>query len=232
MTHGRDAPLMDDTIREIAHELRNPLASILSSVELIQVLGQGDSDVSEQLESIDNKVHLMASVIDSFLSDAASDRAPGQAKAAAAPGNTDARQSHPLRILIVDDNFAAADSLAQILRLRGFEIEVAYGGAAGYKKALDFSPDAALLDLGMPEVDGYALAAMIRCANIDCALVALTGYADASDFARVKIAGFDARLTKPARTQDIVAAVHAAIDLRTKDTYKAIARPGPESGIS
>src|SRR5439155_1214139 len=77
-----------------------------------------------------------------------------------------------LRVLIVDDNRDAADSLAALVRLWGHEAHTAYDGEAGFATACAFRPDCLLLDINMPRVDGYALARRLRqCPELKAARV-------------------------------------------------------------
>ena len=104
-----------------------------------------------------------------------------------------------LRILIVDDYAPAADSLSELLQVQGFETRVARNGADALDAAIDFKPALALIDIGLPEMDGYELARRLR-ATVgleDLRLVALTGFGQARDLARAEEAGFDAHLLKP-----------------------------------
>ncbi len=103
------------------------------------------------------------------------------------------------RVLVVDDNRDAADSLAMLLSLAGHDVRVAHGGRAALALAEAFRPDVVLLDIGMPDLDGYAVARALRWepwgANI--CLVALTGWGQEEDRRQARAAGFDAHLTKP-----------------------------------
>jgi signal transduction histidine kinase len=103
------------------------------------------------------------------------------------------------RILVVDDHHDAADSLATLLRLLGHEVRVAYDGAAGLEAARAFRPDVAVLDLGMPGMDGIELGSRLRRETElrDILLIALTGYGRDDDRQRSRAAGFDAHLVKP-----------------------------------
>ena len=104
-----------------------------------------------------------------------------------------------LRILVVDDNADAAESMSALLRLLGAEVRVAHDGPAALKIASQFRPALALLDLGMPGMDGYELAERIR-ASFDPVpmLVALTGRGQKRDRHLSAAAGFDHHLIKPA----------------------------------
>jgi two-component system CheB/CheR fusion protein len=118
--------------------------------------------------------------------------------AMASPGAR--RSAHgPLRVLIIEDNVDAVHSLRQVLGIGGHEIEVAYNGSEGLSKAREFKPDVVLCDIGLPEMDGYAVARAFRADEALRAtrLVALTGYALPADVARAREAGFDEHLAKP-----------------------------------
>jgi CheY-like chemotaxis protein len=116
------------------------------------------------------------------------------------PGAEAKAPAAPLRILVVDDNQDAARLMASALSRQGHGVRVAHDGA-GALGALDgFAPDVALLDIGLPVMDGYALARRLRAtAGLGEAvrLVALTGYGQASDRERALEAGFDAHMVKP-----------------------------------
>ena len=105
----------------------------------------------------------------------------------------------PPRLLIVDDNRDAADSLALLLGLWGYCPQVAYDGRTALDLVRAGCPDGILLDLGLPGVDGYQLAANLRqqpdC--VDTPLIAVTGYATAAHRARAAAVGFDHFLIKP-----------------------------------
>ena len=108
-----------------------------------------------------------------------------------------------LKILVVDDNEIAADSLSQLLRLRGYDVEVAHNGAEGFEKAIMFHPHVAILDIGMPDLDGYEIVGLLRQEKLSCTYVALTGYGQTHDKEKALLAGFDYHLTKPAGLKEI-----------------------------
>jgi two-component system, sensor histidine kinase len=119
---------------------------------------------------------------------------------AAARGRTDVpRQFPPTRVLIVDDNQDAADTLAALLTALGVSVSAAYNGRAALEALDSFHADAVLLDLGMPEMDGYEVARRIRATSRhdDVLLIALTGWGQECDHARSHAAGFDHHLVKP-----------------------------------
>jgi len=101
------------------------------------------------------------------------------------------------RILIVDDNVDAANSLAEMLRLDGHATEVAYTGKDALSSSFARRPDVVLLDIGLPDLNGYEIAARIRPKLDSVQLIALTGYGQTEDIRRATEAGFDAHLIKP-----------------------------------
>ena len=104
----------------------------------------------------------------------------------------------PLRVLVVDDNVDAARTLAQFLALSGHRVTLAHDGPAALAAAAALPPQLVLLDIGLPGMDGYTVAARLRGAGHDrAALVAVTGYGQDDDLRRSKAAGFDRHLVKP-----------------------------------
>jgi signal transduction histidine kinase len=109
------------------------------------------------------------------------------------------------RILVADDNHDAAESLATMLRISGNEVRIARDGAEAVVSAEAFRPDAALIDIGMPKLDGYEVAKNIRAApwGRNMLLVAVTGWGKEEDRRKAFDVGFDHHLTKPASVEDI-----------------------------
>ena len=124
------------------------------------------------------------------------------AKAPAAADGVTSRLGPSLpnkRILVVDDNRDAGDSLAMILRILGVDVRVARGGPEGLEMLERFDADIVLLDIGMPEMDGYEVARRIRARSSSRpTIVALTGWGQEQDRTRARDAGFDHHLVKPA----------------------------------
>lgn len=110
-----------------------------------------------------------------------------------------AAQSDGLAVLVVDDNDDAAELLAMMLRKLGHEVCTAHDGPTALDMLTRFAADAAVLDIGLPVMDGYELAARLRADPrlADLYLVALTGYGRSEDAARSRAVGFDAHLVKP-----------------------------------
>jgi len=112
----------------------------------------------------------------------------------------------PRRILIVDDNEDALALMAELLRKRGHEVRSATDGPTAIRLAAELQPDVAVLDIGLPVMDGYVLAARLRETLGDRAprLIALTGYGDAHDRNRTTVAGFAAHLVKPVQARQLI----------------------------
>jgi signal transduction histidine kinase/ActR/RegA family two-component response regulator len=101
------------------------------------------------------------------------------------------------RILVVDDNEDAANSLAAILQLEGHSIDIVYTAQDALEHAQASSPEVILLDVGLPDMSGYEVAARLRPQLMATQIVALTGYGHAEDIRRATAAGFDAHVVKP-----------------------------------
>jgi CheY-like chemotaxis protein len=103
----------------------------------------------------------------------------------------------PRRILIVDDNVDAATSLAECLRLDGHQTQAVYSARGALESVGSFGPEIVLLDIGLPDINGFEVAKQIRGEGVSVVLVALTGYGQAEDIERARAAGFDAHMVKP-----------------------------------
>ena len=130
---------------------------------------------------------------------------PAQASEIPRPADRTAAGVPARRVLVVDDNQDAADSLGMFLRLTGAEIEVVYNGLAALEALESFKPGAVLLDIGMEGMDGYEVARRIRQnpKYRDVLLVALTGWGQEEDRRRSCAAGFDHHLVKPANIEHL-----------------------------
>ncbi len=103
------------------------------------------------------------------------------------------------RVLVVDDNVDAAQSLAMLLELMGYDAQAVYSGRAALEAAAEFDPVAVILDIGMPGMNGYEVARRLREStdSENVALIALSGFAQDDDRSRSMRTGFDAHLVKP-----------------------------------
>jgi CheY-like chemotaxis protein len=109
------------------------------------------------------------------------------------------------RILIADDNKDAAQSTGMMLRMLGNEVRTVHNGLQAVEEAEAFRPDVILLDIGMPQLNGYEAAQRIRQQRWgkDMVLVALTGWGQEDDKERATAAGFDQHFTKPVNPTDL-----------------------------
>jgi CheY-like chemotaxis protein len=122
----------------------------------------------------------------------------------------------PLKVLVVDDNHDAAQSLAVLLSFDGHTLRCACDGAEGLKIAENFRPDVILLDIGLPKLNGYEVAQRLRATSWGNAiiLVAITGWGQPEDKRRAMAAGFDRHLTKPVDIEDVravLASIQSAV---------------------
>lgn len=110
------------------------------------------------------------------------------------------------RVLVVDDNRDAATSVSVLFDLAGFEVRTCFDGASALDAVEDFTPDACVLDITLPGMNGYELARRLRTRFPDQPLVfaTLTAQGDHSHLERAADAGFDLHFTKPASPQDVI----------------------------
>ncbi|WP_345814512.1 PAS domain S-box protein [Paraburkholderia sp. PREW-6R] len=116
------------------------------------------------------------------------------------------------RILIVDDNRDAADSLGMLCETENHQIRVAYSAAEALEVAKDFQPDVALLDIGLPVMDGYELAGRLRATcDAPLLLIAITGYGQPEDRVRAQAAGFDLHFVKPVKVESLLESLSSRV---------------------
>jgi len=115
-------------------------------------------------------------------------------------------QAHRLRVLVVEDNQDTATSLAMVLRLSGYDVRVAFDAPAALKEVAEWSPDAAILDIGLPSLDGYEVARKLRAMPREkrILLLAVTAYATQEDRRRSFEAGVNLHFAKPADPQQLL----------------------------
>ena len=104
-----------------------------------------------------------------------------------------------MKILVVDDNADSADMVALTLQMSGHEARAAYSGQAALQIVVEYQPDFVLLDIGMPEMNGYEVARRLRqlAPTKNAWLIAITGYGQDTDRQLTQEAGFDYHLVKP-----------------------------------
>ena len=186
----------------VAHELRNPLATILSSIELLRMQGNYTFEQSALLGTIEERVSAMSQTLTKLL-----DTVPVHTVSPSprAPMPTLARA-----ILLVDDNILAACALEQLLVARGHVVTVAHTGVEAVRLARAEKPEIIILDIGLPDISGYDVLHILQAEEkFHPHFVALTGYGNTDDKIVARDRGFDAHITKPARIEDITLALDA-----------------------
>ena len=118
-----------------------------------------------------------------------SPEAPSEAPASLAAG------SSPKRVIIVDDNQDSADAIASLLASSGFIVHTSHDGALGLEESKDFKPEVAILDIGLPGMNGFELARRMRAGNPDILLIALSGWRQDPVSSEAQV--FDHYFTKP-----------------------------------
>ncbi len=200
----------DVTAERFAHvgdELRNRLAPIVSALELVRA--RVGPQVERELAIVDRHVEGAIRAVDQLLTPSSSFPHP---RGAARHG--EASTEKPVdgaRVLVVDDNIDAAEILAESLSAFGYEPHVAFDGDSALRLAAAIRPSVAILDIGLPDTDGYVLGRRIR--ELDglegLRMIALTGYGQASHRERSAAAGFAAHLVKPASIHEVVQCIEA-----------------------
>ena len=112
---------------------------------------------------------------------------------------SDATKRTPCEVLVVEDNRDAAESLRRLLQLAGYEVSLAHTGADGVRSAKLLHPDVVLCDIGLPDSNGFVVAAALRKdpETATARLIAVTAYGADEDRRRAKAVGFDLHLVKP-----------------------------------
>lgn len=203
-TRGREQPVT----ASLLHDLRNHLAPMLASVSVLGRVPPGSSQATGALDVLDRRIRLMADLLDAYTSQAGDAPDAARSESAAATAATAATAARPsdalrpptrLRLLVIDDNADAADSLRDTLEPMGVEVRVANRGRDGVAAAFEEPPHVVLCDLGLPDADGYEVARALRAERRfeHTMLVALTGYDRAQDRQRAADAGFCQYLVKP-----------------------------------
>jgi CheY-like chemotaxis protein len=123
------------------------------------------------------------------------------------PSSPEVSSAGSQRVLLVDDNVDAVESMEILLQAFGYEVATAIHPDLALAQLETFAPSAAVIDIGLPGMDGYQLAAEIRrrLAGKPMRLIAFTGYGGADDIAKATRAGFDAHLVKPVEIDRLLA---------------------------
>lgn len=212
-----DDDAKNDFLAMLAHELRNPLATILSSVELVKLQETYTQEALVLLQTIEERVRFITSVLDDLLT--VSQITPEKksplffSKVESTKNTLDMHHGKKppydsgvvfRTVLVVDDNVVAAKVLSRLLELRGHTVIVAHNGTDAVHKAFKHRPEIILLDIGLPDINGYEVARMMQKEkDYTPMLIALTGYGQLHDKERALETGFRMHLTKPVGLRDI-----------------------------
>ena len=222
----------DEFLAMLAHELRNPLAPLRNAAAMLRLTDDGQPQRKAISALVDRQVGHMSRLLDDLLDASRIDQGKivlslepvelGNLLAQALEGaraltdargqqvdytpvDVDAAPSQAKRVMVVDDNVDAAESLAELLALKGHQARAVTEPRAALEMAPDFAPEVVLLDIGLPEIDGFEVARMLR--QMPCTrhslLVAVTGYGQAEDRKASSAAGFDHHLVKPVSLRQI-----------------------------
>lgn len=114
--------------------------------------------------------------------------------------------AQPARVLICEDQVDAAQTLAALIRMRGYEVRVCHDGRSAIDEALDWRPGVAIIDIGLPGISGYGVAQFIRELSFGggVVLIAVTGYGSPADVEAARYAGFNWHFSKPADPSSII----------------------------
>ena len=176
-------------VATFAHDLRTPLSSIRTGIEVLR-LSLGDPHQTEKIiEMLERQTLEMARLLEGLV-------ATGSP---AAVGHTLPAPAAPRQVLVVDDSRSAADILTLFFNMEGMTVRTAYLGEDALILARELIPDVVFLDLGLPDISGYEVAAKIRAypGGEHCFIVALTGRDQDDDRKNIAAAGFDFHIVKP-----------------------------------
>jgi CheY-like chemotaxis protein len=190
----------DESLATLTHDLRNSLASIVSALHILRMQRYPNAVAEQAGKTIERQAEHLALLADhlSELAGVPKSRTR-EADRERRPVGDQAEEMRHRRILVVDDNRDAADSAGTLLLLWGHQVKVAYDGPSAIAIARDFRPEVCLLDLGMPDMDGYQVAQQLRAEPElkGMLLVAMTGFDRDADRQLSREAGFDSHLVKP-----------------------------------
>jgi CheY-like chemotaxis protein len=187
----------EESLALLNHDLRNALGSIASALQVLSHEGYLSPLAEQAGKTIERQVEQLTHLADQLSGLAG---VPNKRDDARRPTLTDELDQMPTRkILVVDDNKDAADSAGMLLALWGHQVKVAYDGPSAIAVARDYQPELCLIDLGMPGMDGFAVAGALRqeSALRDARLVAMTGFDREVERKSSRDAGFDNFLVKP-----------------------------------
>jgi len=201
----RNSIAKDHQLALLAHELRNPLTPLRNGIEILRQRAGADPTLARTTDMMVRQVSQLVRLVDQLVS-----TEEPAANDAAEPSET---FQPPLKILVVDDNADAADSLSMLLLAQGHVVLTAANGRRAVELAETFRPDVIFMDVAMPELDGIAATRAIRRKfwGADMYIIALTAWGLETDRRRTREAGMDAHLVKPVDPQALMAALRRRV---------------------
>lgn len=183
-------------LANFAHDLRSPLSSILTGIEVLK-LSLGDANQAAKIIGMLERQTLeMARLLDGLVKpeDRTVPLAHPESTVAGPAGSLP-----PKKVLVVEDSLSTANILTLFFKMEGLDVRSAHLGEDAIQIAREMNPDVIFLDLGLPDVSGYEVAARIReiSGGSQCVIVALTGRDEEEDRRNIAEAGFDLHLVKP-----------------------------------
>ncbi len=202
-------------LAQMSHDLRNPLSVIRSSTELLELQEPHTPEALDLLRMINDHVCTITDMLDARLDAYAvyPNTLPVLQPTETTPPSDSSMHATPNILLVVDDNAVAACTLSRLLELRGYTVYVAFTGRDALQQAALYHPDIIILDIGLPDIDGYEVARAMRESllenNSDRSprFIALTGYGSLHEKEHSHREHFDAHLTKPVGITEIEAAL-------------------------
>ncbi len=205
----RPSAMSEEDVRSLVHQFRNPLASLTSGLDLLDIEGTDPETVSvlrREVEQLTRSVNHLVGFEAQRARQSPDDSSTADTAHISGVVTTRAPHLQP-RILIVDDNSAICRSLA--LLFHGLDVpavETALSGREALARFEEFNPEVILLDIGLPDFDGYEVARAIRASRTGdrVVLAALSGYGLEEDRRKSAAAGFDVHLVKPCGVEAIL----------------------------
>lgn len=194
----------------LGHELRNPLGAIAGAAEVLHSGAGGPALARRAVAIVQRQTQRLTELLDRLLDSAqAADGGPAPARH---PPGGGARSDAPRRVLLVDDHADLREATAALLAHAGHAVLSAADGVAGLALLLAEWPEVAVVDIGMPGMDGLTLARRARAAGYAGRLVAVSGYGRPRALQAARQAGFDAYLVKPLDGAALGRAMDARLD--------------------
>ncbi|MES2920419.1 MAG: response regulator [Verrucomicrobiota bacterium] len=184
------------SLANFVHDLRSPLSSILTGIEVLKLSLEDRAKAEKIIGMLERQTLEMTRLLEGLVNPASATAAQS---GPVSPVEAPAASLAPRKVLVVEDSRTAADILTLFFKMEGLDVRSAYLGEEAIQLARETKPDVIFLDLGLPDVSGYEVAAKIReiPGGRQCFIVALTGRDEEEDRKSISAAGFDLHVVKP-----------------------------------